>query len=160
MAMMFDIIVYTCKAHKLYNMKRKYMIEAFDRTIKDALSQIAESASHDRFLFMHSLASYALEDVANDAAKEMLRFSQADVIINESDLKDISGEQYYRLMQYRRDYVCRATNEPQIKWFSSLSSPYPPTPTTSSSCRTQFHFFFVSSLSPPRSLWVPHWWTT
>lgn len=136
--------------------RRKYMIEAFDRTIKDALSQIAES----RPFSVYALASrYALEDVANDAAKEMLRFSQADIIINESELKDISGEQYYRLMQYRRDCVRRATNEPQIMWFSSMSSPYPPTPTTSSSCRTQFHFFFVSSLSPARSLWVPHWWT-
>jgi len=92
----------------------------------------------------------------------MLYFSHADVLVDESALKDITGEQYHRLTQYRRDCVRRATNEPQIMWFSSLSSTssYPPTPITSSSCRTQFHFFFVSSLSPPRTLWVPHWWTT
>jgi len=133
------------------------MIEAFDQTIKDALAQIAEA----RPFAVYALASrYALEDVANDAAKRMLCFSQADVLADESALKDITGEQYHRLMQYRRDCVRRATNEPQIMWFSSLSSSYPPTPITSSSCRTQFHFFYVSSLSPPRSLWVPHWWTT
>jgi hypothetical protein len=137
--------------------RRKYMIEAFDQTIKDALVQIAES----RPFAVYALASrYALEDVANDAAKQMLCFSQADVLVDESALKDITGEQYHRLTQYRRDCVRRATNEPQIMWFSSLSSAYPPTPITSSSCRTQFHFFFVSSLSPPRNLWVPHWWTT
>ena len=140
--------------------RRKYMIEAFDQTIKDALSQIAES----RPFAVYALASrYALEDVANDAAKQTLCFSQADVLVDESALKDITGEQYHRLVQYRRDCVRRATNEPQIMWFSSLSSPYQayfPTPTTSTSCRTQFHFFFVSSLSPPRNLWVPHWWTT
>ena len=139
--------------------RRKYMIEAFDQTIKDALAQIAES----RPFSVYALASrYALEDVANDAAKQTLCFSQGDVLVlkNESALKDITGEQYHRLVQYRRDCVRRATNEPQIMWFSSLSSPYPPTPITSSSCRTQFHFFFVSSLSPPRNLWVPNWWTT
>lgn len=137
--------------------RRKYMIEAFDQTIKDALAQIAES----RPFPVYALASrYALEDVANDAAKQMLCFSQADVLVDESALKDITGEQYHRLIQYRRDCVRRATSEPQIMWFSSLSSPYPPAPITSSSCRTQFHFFFVSSLSPSRSLWVPHWWTT
>ena len=137
--------------------RRKYMIEAFDQTIKDALAQIAES----RPFAVYALSSrYALEDVANDAAKQMLCFSQADVLVDESALKDITGEQYHRLIQYRRDCVRRATNEPQIMWFSSLSSPYPPAPITSSSCRTQFHFFYVSSLSPPRSLWVPHWWTT
>lgn len=137
--------------------RRKYMIEAFDQTIKGALAQIAES----RPFAVYALASrYALGDVANDAAKQMLCFSQADVLLDESALKDITGEQYHSLMQYRRDCVRRATNEPQIMWFSSLSSAYPPTPITSSSCRAQFHFFFVSSLSPPRSLWVPHWWTT
>jgi hypothetical protein len=136
--------------------RRKYMIEAFDQTIEDALSQIAES----RPFAVFALASrYALEDVANDAAKQMLCFSQADVLVGESALKDITGEQYHRLIQYRRDCVRRATDESQIMWFSSLSSPHPPTPITSSSCRTQFHFFFVS-LSPPRSLWVPYWWTT
>jgi hypothetical protein len=136
--------------------RRKYMIEAFDQTIKDALAQIAESQP----FAVYALASrYALEDVANDAAKQTLCFSQADVL-DESVLKDITGEQYHRLVQYRRECVRRATNEPQIMWFSSLSSPYAPTPITSSSCRTQFHFFFVSSLSPPRHLWVPHWWTT
>lgn len=136
--------------------RRKYMVEAFDQTIKGALTQIAQS----RPFAVYALASrYALEDVANDAAKQMLSFSQADALVDDSALKDITGEQYQRLMQYRRDCVRKATNEPQIMWFSSLSSPYPPTPNTSSSCRTQFHFFFVSSLSPPRSLWVPHWWT-
>jgi hypothetical protein len=137
--------------------RRKYMIEAFDQTIKDALSQIAESRPFAVFALANR---YALEDVANDAAKQMLCFSQADVLVGKSALKDITGEQYHRLIQYRRDCVRRATNESQIMWFSSLSSPHPPTPITSSSCRTQFHFFFVSSLSPPRNLWVPHWWTT
>ena len=137
--------------------RRKYMIEAFDQTIKHALAQIAES----RPFAVFALASrYALEDVANDAAKQMLCFSQADVLVDNSALKDITGEQYHRLTQYRRDCVRKATNEPPTMWFSSLSSPYPPSPTTSSSCRTQFHFFFVSSQSPPRSLWVPHWWTS
>ncbi|KAF8504371.1 hypothetical protein F5888DRAFT_1655182 [Russula emetica] len=143
----------------LLEARRKYMIEAFDQTIKGALAQVAES----RPFAVYALASrYALEDVANDAAKQMLYFSHADVLVDESALKDITGEQYHRLTQYRRDCVRRATNEPQIMWFSSLSSTssYPPTPITSSSCRTQFHFFFVSSLSPPRTLWVPHWWTT
>jgi hypothetical protein len=137
--------------------RRKYMIEAFDQTIKDALVQITESQP----FAVYALASlYALEDVANDAAKQMLYFSKADVLVDESALKDITGEQYLRLTQYRRDCVRRATNEPQIMWFSSLSSANHPTPITSSSCRTQFHFFFVSSLSPPRNLWVPHWWIT
>ena len=137
--------------------RRKYMIEAFDQTIKDALARIAKS----RPFAVFALASrYALEDVANDAAKQMLCFSEADVLADDSALKDLTGEQYHRLTQYRRDCVRKATNEPQVMWFSSLSSPYPTTPTTPSSCRTQFHFFFVSSLSPPRSLWVPHWWTT
>jgi hypothetical protein len=137
--------------------RRKYMIEAFDQTIKDAIFQITESQP----FAVYALASrYALEDVANDAAKQMLCFSMADVLLDESALKDITGEQYLRLTQYRRDCVRRATNEPQIMWFNSLSSAHPPTPITSSSCRTQFHFFFVSSLSPPRNLWVPHWWTT
>ncbi|KAN0125980.1 hypothetical protein V8E52_001187 [Russula decolorans] len=138
--------------------RRKYMIEAFDQTIKDALAQIAKS----RPFTVYALASrYALEDVANDAAKQTLCLSWTeDTPVSEPALKDITGEQYHRLVQYRRDCVRRATNEPQTMWFSSLSSPYPPTPTTSSSCRTQFHFFFVSSLSPPRNLWVPHWWTT
>lgn len=141
----------------LLEARRKYMIEAFDQTIKDALAQIAQS----RPFAVYALASrYALEDVANEAAKQMLCFSQADVLVDESALKDITGEQYHRLMQYRRDCVRKATSEPQVMWFSSLSSPYPSTPITSQSCRTQFHFFFVSSLSPPRSLWVPHWWTT
>jgi hypothetical protein len=136
--------------------RRKYMIEAFDQTSKDALAQIAQSRPFD----VYALASrYGLEGVANDAAKQLLCFSQADVLVDESALKDITGEQYLRLMQYRRECVRKATNEPQIMWFSSLSSPYPSTPITSPSCRTQFHFF-VSSLSPPRSRWVPHWWTT
>ncbi|KAF8495556.1 hypothetical protein F5888DRAFT_1635600 [Russula emetica] len=100
-----------------------------------------------------------IQDVANDAANQTLCFLQGDVLVDESALKDITGEQYHRLIQYRRDCVRRATNEPQITWFSSLSSPHP-TPITSSSCRTQFHFFSVCSISPPRSLWVPHWWTT
>ncbi len=135
--------------------RRKYMIEAFDQTIKDALAQIAESQPFAVF----ALASrYALEDVANDAAKKMLCFSQADVLVDESALKDITGAQYYHLMEYRRDCVRKVTTEPQIMWFNSLSSSYPPTPSTPSSCRTQFHFFFISL--PPRSLWVPHWWIT
>ncbi len=135
--------------------RRKYMIEVFDQTIKDALAQIAES--HPFAVF--ALASrYSLEDVANNAAKQMLCFSQADVLADESALRDITGAQYHRLVQYRRDCVRRATTEPQIMWFNSLSSSFPPAPITSSSCRTQFHFFFVST--PPRSLWVPHWWAT
>jgi hypothetical protein len=48
------------------------MIEAFDRTIKDALTQIAEL----RPFAVYPLASrYALEAVANDAAKQTLYFS-------------------------------------------------------------------------------------
>jgi BTB/POZ domain len=138
----------------LLEARRKYMIEAFDRSIKDELARVAESQPFAVF----ALASrYALEDVANDAAKRMLCFPQADVL-DESALKDITAAQYHRLLQYRRDCVLRATTEPQIMWFNALSSSYPPTPITSVSCRTQFHFFFVSS--PPRSLWVPHWWTT
>ena len=134
--------------------RRKYMIEAFDQNIKDALTRAAES--HPFAVF--ALASrYALEDVANDAAKRMLCFPQADNP-DQAALKDITATQYHRLLQYRRDCVRRATTEPQIMWFNSLSSSFPPSPTTSLSCRTQFHFFFVSS--PPRSLWVPHWWTT
>ena len=134
--------------------RRKYMIEAFDQTIKNALSRVAESQPFAVF----ALASrYALEDVANDAAKRMLCFPQADVS-DKAALKDITATQYHRLLLYRRDCVRRATTEPQLMWFNSLSSSFPPAPTTSLSCRTQFHFFFVSS--PPRSLWVPHWWTT
>jgi len=134
--------------------RRKYMIEAFDQNVKDALTRAAES--HPFAVF--ALASrYALEDVANDAAKRMLCFPQADVP-DQAALKDITATQYHRLLQYRRNCVRRATTEPQIMWFNSLSSSFPPTPITSQSCRTQFHFFFVSS--PPRSLWVPHWWTT
>ena len=134
--------------------RRKYMIEAFDETIKDALTGVAES----RPFAVFALASrYALEDVANDTAKRMLFFSQSEVL-DESALKDITATQYHRLLQYRRDCIRQATTEPQIMWFNSLSSSYPPAPITSSSCRIQFHFFFVSS--PPRSLWVPHWWTT
>jgi hypothetical protein len=134
--------------------RRKYMIEGFNRTVKDALSRAAESKPFAVF----ALASrYALEDVANDAAKRMLCFPQADVP-DQAVLKDITASQYQRLLQYRRDCVRRATTEPQLMWFNTLSSSFPPTPTTSLSCRTQFHFFFVSS--PPRSLWVPHWWTT
>jgi hypothetical protein len=132
----------------------KYMIEAFDRTVKDALSRLAETKPFAVF----ALASrYALEDVANDAAKRMLCFPQAEVSSDQAALKDITASQYHRLLQYRRDCVRRATTEPQLMWFNSLSSSFPPAPTTSLSCRTQFHFFFVSS--PPRSLWVPHWWT-
>jgi hypothetical protein len=135
--------------------RRKYMIEAFDQTIKDALTRLAESKPFAVF----ALASrYALEDVANDAAKRMLYFPQAEVLGGESVLKDITAAQYHRLLQYRRDCVRRATTEPPIMWFNSLSSSFPSPPITSVSCRTQFHFFFVSS--PPRSLWVPHWWTT
>ena len=134
--------------------RRKYMIEAFDQTIKDALAQIAESQPFAVF----ALASrYALEDVANDAAKRMLCFPQADVS-DKAALKDITATQYHRLLLYRRDCVRRATTEPQLMWFNSLSSSFPPAPTTSLSCRTQFHFFFISL--PPRSLWVPHWWIT
>jgi hypothetical protein len=134
--------------------RRKYMIEAFDQTIKDALSRVAESQPFAVF----ALASrYALEDVANDAAKWMLCLPQADVS-DQTALKDITAAQYHRLLQYRRDCVLRATTEPQLMWFNSLSSSFPPAPTTALSCRTQFHFFFVNS--PPRSLWVPHWWTT
>jgi len=133
--------------------RRKYMIEAFDHTIKDALSRIAEL--HPFAVF--ALASrYALEDVANVAAKQMLCFPENEAL-DKSFLKDITAEQYHRLLQYRRQCVARAKTEPQLSWFNSLSSSHPPAPTTSSSCRTQFHFFFVSS--PPRSLWVPHWWT-
>ncbi|KAH9992005.1 hypothetical protein BJV74DRAFT_835740 [Russula compacta] len=134
--------------------RRKYMIEAFDGTIKGALSRLAESQPFAVF----ALASrYALEDVANDAAKRMLCFPQADVW-DQSALKDITATQYHRLLQYRRDCMRRATTEPPLMWFNSLSSSFPTPPTTSLSCRTQFHFFFVSS--PPRSLWVPHWWTS
>lgn len=135
---------------------RKYMIDAFDQTIKDALARVAESQPFAVF----ALASrYALEDVTNDAAKRMLCFPHSDAL-DESALKDITAAQYHRLLQYRRDCVRRATTEPQIMWFNSLSSSslYAPAPITSSSCRTQFHFYFVSS--PPRTLWVPHWWTT
>ncbi|KAH9994665.1 hypothetical protein BJV77DRAFT_934133, partial [Russula vinacea] len=85
--------------------RRKYMIEAFDRPIKDALARVAESQPFAVF----ALASrYALEDVANDAAKRMLCFPQADVL-DESALKDITAAQYHRLLQYRRDCVRRAT---------------------------------------------------
>ena len=134
--------------------RRKYMIEVFDRTVKDALSRVTESKPFAVF----ALASrYGLEEVANDAAKRMLCFPQTDVS-DQAALKDITASQYHRLLQYRRDCVRRATTEPQLMWFNSLSSSFPPPPTTSLSCRTQFHFFFVSS--PPRNLWVPHWWTT
>jgi len=137
----------------LLEARRKYMIEAFDHTIKVALSRIAESQPFAVF----ALASrYALEDAANDAAKQMLCFPENDVL-DESFLKDITAEQYHRLLKYRRQCVARATTKPQLMWFNSLSSSHPPSPVTSLSCRTQFHFFFVSS--PPRSLWVPHWWT-
>ncbi|KAI0260784.1 hypothetical protein BC834DRAFT_510054 [Gloeopeniophorella convolvens] len=133
---------------------RKYMIEVFDKTIKVALSHVAES----RPLAVFALASrYELADVANDAAKHMLCFPQADSM-DQSALKDMTALQYHRLLQYRRECSRRATTEPPLTWFNSLSSSFPPAPTTSSSCRTQFHFFFVSS--PPRSLWVPHWWTS
>jgi hypothetical protein len=135
--------------------RRKYMIEAFDRTIKDALYRAADS--HPFAVF--GLASrYALEDVANDAAKRMLCFPHAEVDRKAKPvLKDLTATQYLRLLQYHSDCVRRATTEPQLMCFNSLSSSFPPAPTTSLSCRTQFHFFFVSS--PPRSLWVPHWWT-
>ncbi|KAI0300123.1 hypothetical protein B0F90DRAFT_1817721 [Multifurca ochricompacta] len=134
--------------------RRKYMIETFDGTIKDALSRVAESQPFAVF----ALASrYALEDVANDAAKRMLCFPQTG-LSDQSALKDITAVQYQRLLQYRRECIRRATTEPQQMWFNSLASSFPSAPTTSSSCRTQFHFFFVSS--PPRSLWVPHWWTS
>ena len=136
--------------------RRKYMIEAFDQTIKDALAQVAESQPFAVF----ALASrYALKDVANDAAKRMLCFPQSDAL-DESALNDITAAQYHRLLEYRRDCVRRATTEPQLMWLNSLSSSYPPAPITSLSCRTQFHFYFVSESSPHRSLWVPHWWTT
>ena len=134
--------------------RRKYMIEAFDDTIRDALSRVAESRPFSVF----ALASrYGLGDVANEAAKRMLSIPPTD-LSDKSALKDITGPQYHRLLQYRRDCIRRAIAEPQLMWFNSLSSLYPPAPTTSPSCRAQFHFYFVSA--PPRSLWVPHWWTS
>ncbi|KAI9438541.1 hypothetical protein H4582DRAFT_179141 [Lactarius indigo] len=132
---------------------RKYMIEAFDETIKDALFRAAESRPFSVF----ALASrYGLGDVANEAAKQMLSLPLTD-LSDKSALKDITGSQYHRLLQYRRECIRRATTEPQLMWFNSLSSSFPPAPTTSSSCRAQFHFYFVSA--HPRSLWVPYWWT-
>lgn len=137
--------------------RRKYMIEAFDDTIKDALFRVAESRSFSVF----ALASrYGLGDVANEAAKRLLSLPSTSYS-DKSALDDITGPQYHRLLKYRRECVRRATTEPQLMWFNSLSSlplSFPPAPTTSSSCRAQFHFYFVSS--PPRSLWVPHWWTS
>ncbi|KAH9173808.1 hypothetical protein EDB89DRAFT_2241995 [Lactarius sanguifluus] len=134
--------------------RRKYMIEAFDETIKDALFRAAESRPFSVF----ALASrYGLRDVANEAAKQMLSLPLTD-LSDKSALKDITGPQYHRLLQYRRECIRRATTEPQLMWFNSLSSSFPPAPTTSSSCRAQFHFYFVSA--HPRSLWVPHWWTS
>lgn len=133
--------------------RRKYMIEAFDDTIEDALFRVAETRPFSVF----ALASrYGLGDVANVAAKQTLSFPLTD-LSDKSALKDITGHQYHRLLQYRSECVRRATTEPQLMWFTSLSSSYPPVPTTSPSCRAQFHFYFVSA--PPRSLWVPHWWT-
>lgn len=139
--------------------RRKYMIEVFDNTIKDALLQAAESRPSPVF----ALASrYGLGDVANVAAKRMLSLPLTDLSDkrNKSALNDITGSQYHRLLQYRRECISRATTEPQLMWFNSVSSSssFPPTPTTSSSCRAQFHFYFLSV--PPRILWVPHWWTS
>ncbi|KAH9960672.1 hypothetical protein BC827DRAFT_1115444, partial [Russula dissimulans] len=89
----------------LLEARRKYMIETFDRTVKDALSRIAESQPFAVF----ALASrYALEDVANDAAKQMLYFPEKDVL-DRKILKDITAEQYHRLLQYRHQCVNRAT---------------------------------------------------
>ncbi|KAI0251061.1 hypothetical protein BJV78DRAFT_1126902 [Lactifluus subvellereus] len=137
----------------LLEARRKYMIEAFDRTIKDALSRIAESQPLEVF----ALASrYALEDAANDAAKQMLGFPQNDNLA-QSVLKDLTATQYHQLLQYRQVCVRRATTMPPLRWFKSLASSYPLDPTTPQSCRAQFHFFFLSI--PPQSLWVPHWWT-
>lgn len=138
----------------LLEARRKYMIEAFDRTIKDALSLIAESQPLEVF----ALASrYALEDAANDAAKQMLAFPQNDNLA-QSVLEDLTATQYHRLLQYRRACVCLATTKPPYMWFKSLASSYSiPEPTTPPSCRAQFHFFFLSLHS--QCLWVPHWWT-
>ena len=134
--------------------RRKYMIEAFDETIKDALFRVAVSRPFPVF----ALASrYGLGDVVNEAAKRMLSLPLTD-LSDKSAQKDITGPQYHRLLQYRRECIRRATAEPQLMWFNSLSSSFPPAPTTSSSCRAQFHFYFVSA--HPRSLWVPHWWTS
>ncbi|KAF8265284.1 hypothetical protein EI94DRAFT_1663845 [Lactarius quietus] len=139
---------------RLLEARRKYMIEVFDDTIKDALFRVAESRPDSVF----ALASrYGLGDVANVAAKHMLSFPQADMF-PKSELKDITATQYHRLLQYRQECSRRATTEPQLMWFNSLSSSYPPAPMTSASCRAQFHFYFVSA--SPRSLWVPHWWTS
>jgi len=134
--------------------RRKYMIEAFEATIKDALFRVAESRPFSVF----ALASrYGLGDVANEAAKQLLSLP-LKALSDKSALNDITGPQYHRLLQYRRECIRRAITEPQLMWFNSLSSSFPPAPTTPSSCRAQFHFYFVSA--PPRSLWVPHWWTS
>jgi BTB/POZ domain len=139
----------------LLEARRKYMIEAFDKTIKDSLSRIAESQPFEVF----ALASrYALEDVANDAAKQTLRHIQNDDP-PQSVLKDLTATQYDRLLQYRRDCVIETTTMSPLMWFKSLSSIYQPSPTTSTSCRKQFHFFFLSFSSSSQSLWVPHWWS-
>jgi len=138
---------------RLLEARRKYMIEAFDDTIEYALFRVAEARPFSVF----ALASrYGFEDIANEAAKRMLSFPMTE-LSDKSALKDITGPQYHRLLHYRQECIRRATTEPQLMWFTSLSSSYPPVPTTSPSCRAQFHFYFVSA--PPRSLWVPHWWT-
>ncbi|KAI9457604.1 hypothetical protein BJY52DRAFT_1223757 [Lactarius psammicola] len=104
---------------RFLEVRRKYMIEAFDDTIKDALFRAAESRPFSVF----ALASrYGLGDVANEAAKRMLSLPLTD-LSDKSALKDITGPQYHRLLQYRRECIRRATTH-------------------------------------PRSLWVPHWWTS
>jgi len=133
---------------------RKYMIEAFEETIKDALLQVADTNLFSVF----ALASrYGLGDVANEAAKRLLNLPTT-VMSSKQALKDLTGHQYHRLLVYRRECARRASTEPQLMWFNALSSPYQPSPTTSSSCRAQFHFYSVSS--PRNFLWVPHWWTS
>ncbi|KAI0052645.1 hypothetical protein FA95DRAFT_1532519 [Auriscalpium vulgare] len=134
----------------------KYVIECFEGTLKAALLRAADA----RPLAVYALACrYRFEDVANDAAKRLL--FKPFRSHSEADLFDLTGVQYQRILQYHRNCSLKATTEPPVTWFNALvagSTTSSSSPTTSQSCRTQFHFFYAAT-QPSKSFWVPHWWT-
>ncbi|KAI0056002.1 hypothetical protein BV25DRAFT_1921331 [Artomyces pyxidatus] len=131
----------------------KYVIEAFDGTLRAALTRLADT----RPLAVYALACrYRLEDVANDAAKRFLGIPLR--AHSEVDLQDLTAVQYQRVLQYHRNCSLKATTDPPATWFNALVVTLGAAPTTSHSCRAQFHFFYAAT-QPSKNLWVPHWWT-